>query len=62
MLARNALGDFRTLLMDVTRHPMMGRYLSHIGNQKARPEINQYPDENYAREVQQLFTLNSIKC
>src|SRR6478736_4522367 len=35
MLARNALGNFRTLMMDVTRHPMMGRYLSHYKNRKA---------------------------
>jgi uncharacterized protein (DUF1800 family) len=45
------------VLREVTLHPVMGRYLSHIGNQKARPEINQHPDENYAREVQQLFTI-----
>ncbi|NJR41722.1 MAG: DUF1800 domain-containing protein [Akkermansiaceae bacterium] len=31
--------------------------MSHLGNQKARPEINQFPDENYAREVMQLFTI-----
>jgi uncharacterized protein (DUF1800 family) len=35
----------------------MGRYLSHLGNQKANPSINQYPDENFAREVMQLFTI-----
>jgi uncharacterized protein (DUF1800 family) len=35
----------------------MGRYLSSVGNQKARPEINQYPDENFAREAQQLFSI-----
>ncbi|MEO8615259.1 MAG: DUF1800 family protein [Luteolibacter sp.] len=54
---RNAFGNYRDILGEVTRHPVMGRYLSHIGNQKARPEINQFPDENYAREIMQLFTI-----
>ncbi|NOS70458.1 MAG: DUF1800 family protein [Verrucomicrobia bacterium] len=57
IFVRNAFGNYSDVLREVTFHPVMGRYLSHIGNQKARPEINQYPDENYAREVQQLFTI-----
>jgi hypothetical protein len=57
IFVRNAFGNYRTILREVTLHPVMGRYLSHVGNQKARPEINQYPDENYAREVQQLFSI-----
>ena len=57
IFVRNAFGNYADVLRDVTFHPVMGRYLSHIGNQKARPEINQYPDENFAREVQQLFTI-----
>ena len=57
MLARNALGNFRTLLMDVTRHPMMGRYLSHFKNRKANVTAGTRPDENYAREVMQLFSI-----
>ncbi|HWA26241.1 MAG TPA: DUF1800 domain-containing protein [Lacunisphaera sp.] len=57
MLARNALGNFRTLMMDVTRHPMMGRYLSHYKNRKANPTTGTRPDENYAREAMQLFTI-----
>ncbi len=57
MLARNALGNFRTLLMDVTRHPMMGRYLSHYKNRKENIAAGTRPDENYAREVMQLFTI-----
>ncbi len=57
MLARNALGNFRTLLMDVTRHPMMGRYLSHYKNRKSNPTTGTRPDENYAREVMQLFSI-----
>ncbi|MEO5913745.1 MAG: DUF1800 family protein [Luteolibacter sp.] len=54
---RNSFGNYRDILGEVTVHPAMGRYLSHVGNQKARPEINQFPDENYAREIMQLFTI-----
>jgi uncharacterized protein (DUF1800 family) len=57
MLARNALGNFRTLMMDVTHHPMMGRYLSHYKNRKANTTSGTRPDENYSREVMQLFTI-----
>ncbi len=57
MLARNSLGNFRNLLMDVTRHPMMGRYLSHYKNRKANLTAGTRPDENYAREVMQLFSI-----
>ena len=57
IFVRNAFGNYADILRAVTFHAVMGRYLSHVGNQKARPEINQYPDENYAREVQQLFTI-----
>ncbi len=57
IFVRNAFGNYRDVLREVAFHPVMGRYLSHIGNQKARPEINQYPDENFAREVQQLFSI-----
>ena len=57
MLGRNAFGNFRTLLQDVTLHPMMGLYLSHLRNQKEDPARGRVPDENYAREVMQLFTI-----
>ncbi|HYF60315.1 MAG TPA: DUF1800 domain-containing protein [Burkholderiaceae bacterium] len=57
MLGRNAFGNFRTLLEDVTMHPMMGLYLTHLRNQKADASIGRVPDENYAREIMQLFTI-----
>ncbi len=57
VLARNAFGNFKTLLTDVTRHPMMGRYLTHYRNRKADTTAGTQPDENYAREVMQLFTI-----
>lgn len=57
MLLRHALGNYGDLLQDVARHPAMGAYLSHAGNQKADPSIPRYPDENFARELMQLFTI-----
>ncbi len=62
MLSRNAFGNFRNLIEDVTRQPAMGYYLSHIVNMKedSNPKSATYgrtPDENYAREVMQLFTI-----
>jgi uncharacterized protein (DUF1800 family) len=57
MLLKNAFGNFRDLLYDVTLHPVMGSYLSHAGNRKADPSLNRFPDENYAREIMQLFTI-----
>jgi len=57
LLASNAFGSFRDLLEDVTLNPMMGIYLTHLGNEKGDPETGRVPDENYAREVMQLFSL-----
>ncbi|MDH5538985.1 MAG: DUF1800 domain-containing protein [Rhizobacter sp.] len=55
MLARNAFGNYRTLLEDVSLHPMMGNYLSMLRNQKE--SATRVPDENYAREIMQLFSI-----
>ncbi len=57
VLLRNAFGSYRTLLEDVTRHPNMGQFLSSLRNRKANPALNRFPDENYAREVLQLFSI-----
>ena len=51
LLARDAFGDFRKLLEDVTLHPAMGVYLNMLGNQKPDAARNIRPDENYARET-----------
>jgi uncharacterized protein (DUF1800 family) len=57
MLLTHAFGNFRDLLRNVSLHPCMGMYLSHLGNQKANPATNRFPDENYAREIMQLFSI-----
>jgi len=57
MLTTSAFGNFRDLLEDITLHPVMGIYLSMLRNEKADPIRNIRPDENYAREIMQLFTI-----
>ena len=57
ILVNHAFGNFRDLLEDVTLNPLMGIYLSMRRNEKADPDRNIQPDENYAREVMQLFTI-----
>ena len=57
MLLDNAFGNFRDLLLDVTLHPAMGFYLSHVNNNRSNAQRNTFPDENYAREAMQLFTI-----
>jgi uncharacterized protein (DUF1800 family) len=61
VLVRHALGNFRDLLKDVTLSPAMGVYLSMLGNQKPDAARNIRPDENYAREVMQLFTIGLVQ-
>lgn len=60
LLANHAFGNFRDLLQDVTLNPMMGEYLSMIRNEKANSEQNIRPDENYARELMQLFSIGLV--
>lgn len=55
VLGADAFGNFRTILNDVTLNPEMGVFLSMLGNDKGNASTN--PDENYAREVMQLFTI-----
>lgn len=57
LLSKHAFGNYRDLLLDVTLHPAMGFYLSHLNNPREIPEENIHPDQNYAREIMQLFTI-----
>jgi len=57
VLEKNALGNYRDLLEGVTLSSAMGTYLNMKGNQKYNATTGRAPDENYAREVMQLFTI-----
>ncbi len=57
MLNANVFGNFRTLLEEVTLNPAIGFFLNTKGNLKEDPVSGRQPDENYAREVMQLFTI-----
>lgn len=57
ILYEGAFGNFRDMLMNVTMHPSMGVYLSHFQNSKEDRGLGTSPDENYAREIMQLFTI-----
>ena len=60
ILIQNALGNYRTLLGEVTLSPAMGVYLNMMGNRRANLSQNQHPDENYAREINQLFSIGLV--
>ncbi|MBK9624410.1 MAG: DUF1800 domain-containing protein [Rhodocyclaceae bacterium] len=57
ILEANAFGDYRTLLEQVSTSVAMGGYLTYKGNVKANASTGSLPDENYAREVMQLFSV-----
>lgn len=61
MLGSNAFGNYRTLLEQVSLHPMMGVYLTYMSNQKEDPVSGRGPDENYAREILQLMSIGVDK-
>lgn len=56
-LSTNAFGNYRDLMTDITYSPAMGIYLTYLANSKGDPDTGRVPDENYARELLQLFTL-----
>lgn len=57
VLLDNGFGNYRTLLDAITTNAAMGSFLTFLGNRKASPKTGAQPDENYARELMQLFTL-----
>ncbi|MHB8535954.1 MAG: DUF1800 domain-containing protein [Sulfuricaulis sp.] len=57
MLLQDAFGNFRDLLNDVTLSPVMGNYLDMVNNDKANPARGTTPNENFARELLQLFSI-----
>jgi uncharacterized protein (DUF1800 family) len=60
-LSNDAFGNYRQLLEDVTLSPTMGVYLDMLGNDVADPDSGSHPNENYARELMQLFSIGLYK-
>lgn len=61
LLEASAFGNYRTLLGQVSTSVAMGQYLTFRGNQKANAVTGSHPDENYARELMQLFTIGLVQ-
>jgi len=61
VLLDNAFGNFRTLLERISTNAAMGLYLTFLGNRKANAATGAVPDENYARELMQLFTIGLVR-
>jgi uncharacterized protein (DUF1800 family) len=57
MLNKHAFGNYRTILEEIALSPSMGIFLSHIRNRKEDPALGRLPDENFARELMQLFSI-----
>ena len=61
ILIRNAFGNYRELLDEVTYSPAMGEWLTYLRNRKGDERSGRMPDENYAREILQLFSIGLIE-
>ena len=61
LMVKHAFGNYRDLLEEVTYSPAMGVYLTYMGSEKGDPATGRMPDENYAREILQLFTIGLVK-
>jgi uncharacterized protein (DUF1800 family) len=61
LLEKNAFGTYRQLLQDVSLSVGMGSYLNMLGNRKEDTRTGRVPDENYAREIMQLFSIGLVQ-
>lgn len=61
VLSRHALGNYRDLLEDVSYSPAMGEYLTYLQSRKGDTSTGRMPDENYARELMQLFSIGLVQ-
>ena len=61
ILLNDALGNYRTLLQDVTLSPTMGHYLDMANSDQTNPANGTVPNQNYAREVLQLFSIGLVE-
>ncbi len=60
ILGKNAFGNFRDMLKEITLNPAMGHYLDMKQSAKADATLNSIPNENYARELMQLFSIGTV--
>ena len=61
LLEANAFGNYRTLMGAISTNTAMGMYLTFRASKKANPATGSLPDENYARELMQLFTIGLVQ-
>ena len=61
VLQEHAFGNYRDLLQDLTYSPATARFLTYLRNRKGDPRTGRMPDENYARELVQLYTLGLVE-
>src|SRR3984957_6318588 len=61
ILLNDALGNYRTLLQDVTLSPTMGHYLDMADSDETNAQTGTVPNQNYAREVLQLFSIGLVE-
>lgn len=59
LLSKHAFGNYRSLLRDITLSPTMGKYLDLANSMKSSDSTS--PNENYARELMQLFTIGLVE-
>ena len=61
LLQRHAFGNYRAFLRELSIHPSMGNFLDNVQNRATSPECpNCAANENYARELLQLFSLGVV--
>jgi uncharacterized protein (DUF1800 family) len=61
LMLNNAFTNYRTILQEITYNPAMANYLTFMNNPKSNTATNLFPDENYAREIMQLFSIGTVK-
>jgi uncharacterized protein (DUF1800 family) len=61
ILTRNAFGNYRTLLREIAVSPIMGTYLTLVNSKKTNPATGSQPDENFIRELWQLFSIGTFR-
>ncbi len=61
LMMNSAFGNYQSLMREVTLSPAMGEYLDMVNNDKPNPAKNLVPNENYGRELMQLFTLGLVQ-